>query len=103
MKIELIKPHTHAGRRYQPGEMIDMDADLAQWLIDIGAARAVKKFKPLTPLNLDSSVERVGVCGFPGAGQGATTRNGHSIPRSCNAAMRPENRAIRPVQPRNLG
>jgi len=37
------------------------------------------------------------VCGFPGAGQGATTRNGYSIARSCNAAMRPENRAIQPV------
>jgi hypothetical protein len=37
------------------------------------------------------------VCGFLGAGQGATTRNGRSIPRSCNAAMRPENRAIRHV------
>jgi hypothetical protein len=64
---------------------------------------------------LDSSVERVGVCGFPGAGQGATLLHGHSIPfsflRSCtrkghhhpcnpaepeqgcdNAAMRPKNR-----------
>ena len=49
--------------------------------------------------NLETSVERAGVCGFPGAGQGATTRNGHSIPfsRSCNAALRPENRAIQPV------
>ena len=47
--------------------------------------------------NLETSVERAGVCGFPGAGQGATTRNGRSIPRSCNAAMRPENRAIQPV------
>ncbi|MFA7242557.1 MAG: hypothetical protein WC091_20800 [Sulfuricellaceae bacterium] len=58
---------------------------------------------------LETSVERAGVCGFPGAGhtrrpyglgtRGATTRNGHSIPFSCscNAAMRPENRAIQPV------
>jgi hypothetical protein len=38
-----------------------------------------------------------GVCGFWGAGQGATTRNGHSIPRRCNAAMCRKNRAIRPV------
>jgi len=45
---------------------------------------------------LETSVERAGVCGFPGAGQGATTRNGRSIAFSCscNAAMRPENRAI---------
>ncbi|MFA7239372.1 MAG: hypothetical protein WC091_04610 [Sulfuricellaceae bacterium] len=51
MKIELIKPHTHAGRQYQPGDAIDLDADLAQWLIDIGAARLVKRFKPLTVLS----------------------------------------------------
>ena len=37
--------------------------------------------------NLNPVVGRGGVCGFWGAGQGATTRNGHSIPRSCNAAM----------------
>ena len=59
--------------------------------------------------NLETSVERAGVYGFPGAGhtrrpyglgtRGATTRNGYSIPFSisCNAAMRPENRAIQPV------
>jgi hypothetical protein len=46
---------------------------------------------------LKTSVERVGVCGFQGAGQGATTSNGYSIARRSNAAMRPENRAIRPV------
>ena len=65
---------------------------------------------------LDSSVGRGGVCGFWGAWQGATTRNGCSIPRSCtrkgcprrerqqscslrrdNAAMRSKNRAIYPV------
>ncbi|MFA7241451.1 MAG: ATP-binding protein [Sulfuricellaceae bacterium] len=52
---------------------------------------------PVSRFNLETSVERAGVCGFPGAGQGATTRNGHSIARSCNAAMHPENRAIQPV------
>ena len=48
-------------------------------------------------LNLYSSVGRGGVYGYGGAGQGATTRNGYSIPRSCNAAMRRQNRAIRHV------
>jgi len=48
-------------------------------------------------LNLEIAVERVGVCGLWGAGQGITTRNGCSIPRSYNAAMRPINRAIQHV------
>ena len=47
--------------------------------------------------NLNPVVGRGDVCGFWGAGQGATTRNGYSISRRCNAAMRHKNRAIRPV------
>src|SRR4030067_1441908 len=39
-------------------------------------------------LILETLVGRGGVCGFWGAGQGTTTRNGCSIPRNCNAAMR---------------
>ncbi|SDY72303.1 hypothetical protein [Nitrosomonas sp. Nm33] len=46
-------------------------------------------------VNLDSSVEQDGVCDFASAGQGATMRNGRSIPKSCNAAMRLQNCAIR--------
>ncbi|WP_090566427.1 hypothetical protein [Nitrosomonas sp. Nm33] len=48
-------------------------------------------------LNLDSSVGQDGVCDFASAGQGATMRNGRSIPKSCNAAMRLQNCAIRPA------
>ncbi|WP_143032463.1 hypothetical protein [Nitrosomonas sp. Nm33] len=46
---------------------------------------------------LDSSVGQDGVCDFASAGQGATMRNGRSIPKSCNAAMRLQNCAIRPA------
>jgi len=67
---------------------------------ELGACITHKLLKQ-AGLNLETSVERAGVCGFPGAGQGATTRNGRSIAfsflKSCNAAMRPENRAIQLV------
>ena len=46
---------------------------------------------------LEAAVGRGGVCGYGGAGQGAARRNGHSIATSCNAALRRQNRAIRPV------
>lgn len=48
MKTQLVltRSHTHAGRQHQPGERIEVDADLAQWLLSIGAARAAP---PLTP------------------------------------------------------
>ena len=42
MKVELLKPHTHAGRDYPPGAQRAIDADAADWLIAIGVA------KPLT-------------------------------------------------------
>lgn len=41
MQIELLKPHTHAGIAYPPLAVIALDADLAQWLIDTGVARAI--------------------------------------------------------------
>jgi len=58
---------------------------------------------------LETSVERAGVCDFPGAGHtrrpSAWAQEAQlccmvipfSFLRSCNAAMRPENRAIQPV------
>lgn len=36
--IELLKPHTHAGRDYPAGAKLTMDADSAEWLIAIGSA-----------------------------------------------------------------
>lgn len=41
MHIELLKPHTHAGVAYPPRAVIELDADLAQWLIDTGVARTI--------------------------------------------------------------
>lgn len=38
MKIELLKPHTHAGRDYQPGSVIELDKDAAEWLIAMNTA-----------------------------------------------------------------
>ena len=46
---------------------------------------------------LDSLVEQVEVCVCGGAGQGITTKNSHSIPRSYNAAMCHRKRAIQLV------
>jgi len=40
MKIELLKPHTHAGKRYPPGERLDLDETSAKWLIDLKVAKA---------------------------------------------------------------
>ena len=44
--------------------------------------------------NLKTAVGRGEVYGFLGAWQGTATRNGYSISRICNAAMRTKNRDI---------
>jgi len=36
--LDLLKPHTHAGKTYLSGERIDTDEITAQWLITNGVA-----------------------------------------------------------------
>ncbi len=40
MHIELLQPHTHAGRRLAAGERLDLQETSARWLIAQGAAKA---------------------------------------------------------------
>ena len=40
MKIKLLKPHIHAGKRHSPGERLDLDESSAKWLIDLKVAKA---------------------------------------------------------------
>ncbi|BAO82916.1 PPE-repeat protein [Serpentinimonas maccroryi] len=45
--IELLKPHTHAGKRLAVGARIDLPDDSARWLIDLDVAKAATA--PVTP------------------------------------------------------
>ena len=45
--LVLTRPHTHAGQQRQAGERIEVDADIAQWLLSIGSARVEQP--PPTP------------------------------------------------------
>lgn len=49
-RIELIKHHIHAGLPHKPGAVIELDIDLADWLIAEGAAVASSS----TPENVSS-------------------------------------------------
>ncbi len=40
MNIELLKPHSHAGVIFAPGELLALDEATARWLIDAGVAKA---------------------------------------------------------------
>ena len=44
--VKLLKPHTHAGRDYDPGAVLKLDEDAADWLISIGTAEATAAPKP---------------------------------------------------------
>jgi hypothetical protein len=39
--LQLTRPHTHAGKQYPVGDRIELDSDLAQWLVSVGSARAL--------------------------------------------------------------
>lgn len=38
MRITLLKPHTHAGRKYPAGAKLTMEQHKAEWLIGLGVA-----------------------------------------------------------------
>lgn len=42
MQLELLQPHTHAGVDLAPGAVIELDDDLARWLIDLATARPAR-------------------------------------------------------------
>ncbi len=47
--VELLKPHTHAGREYLPRERIEIDTVLARWLVEVGVARPFLVSDPARP------------------------------------------------------
>ncbi len=49
--VELLKPHTHAGRDYLPRERIELDTALARWLVEAGVARPILVSDPDRPLH----------------------------------------------------
>jgi hypothetical protein len=58
MPIELLQPHTHAGRRLPPGARLDLPEASARWLIAQGVARPVTPDAPtpsLKPSRRDGS------------------------------------------------
>ena len=38
-RLVLTRPHVHAGKTYAAGAVLDVDADIAEWLLANGIAR----------------------------------------------------------------
>ena len=41
-RVQLLQAHNHAGKEYLPGEVIEVDGDLAVWLIQGGVATSIQ-------------------------------------------------------------
>lgn len=50
VNVELLKAHEHEGKELDPGAVITLPKDTADWLISIEVAK-VAKMAPLTPSN----------------------------------------------------
>ena len=55
MHIELLKPHTHAGKRLAVGDRLDLNDASARWLIRQGTAKATSPDTDFKPTRRDTT------------------------------------------------
>lgn len=55
-RIQLIRPHTHAGKVYAVGDRLEVDADIAEWLLANGIATT----EPKPPKSVPETTATVG-------------------------------------------
>lgn len=46
MRIELIQPHEHGGRKYPPGSVLEVPKDTADWLNGLKVSKPAPAEKP---------------------------------------------------------
>lgn len=49
VRIELLKPHRHAGRDYKPGQFLGLPEGKAEWLDSLGVAKPAPAATSATP------------------------------------------------------
>lgn len=42
-KVKLLRPHSHEGKDYDTGAVLDVEGDRAEWLIGLGVAEPMDK------------------------------------------------------------
>lgn len=55
--IELLRPHRHAGRDYQPGQVLRLPAHKADWLVAKGVAKDAAK-PPVVPAQANGAGDK---------------------------------------------
>ena len=56
MHIELLKPHTHGGKRQAVGERIELNDASARWLITQGTAKTAAPATDIKPTRRDAAL-----------------------------------------------
>ena len=56
MHIELLKPHTHAGKRHAVGDRLELTDTSARWLIAQGVAKAASPTTETKPTRRDAAL-----------------------------------------------
>ena len=56
LSIELLKPHTHAGKRLAVGDRLDLNDTSARWLIGQGVAKAATPATDSKPTRRDAAL-----------------------------------------------
>ena len=64
MHIELVKPHTHAGKRLAVGDRLELTEASARWLITQGVAKTTTV--PATPIADSKPTRRDAASGTQG-------------------------------------
>lgn len=55
MQIELLKPHTHAGKRLVVGDRLDLNDASVRWLVAQGVAKAATPATDSKPARRDAT------------------------------------------------
>jgi hypothetical protein len=57
-RIQLIREHTHAGKVYAVGDRLEVDADIAEWLLANDIATSAPEPKPTRVEAESATVQR---------------------------------------------
>ena len=71
-RLVVLRPHTHAGKAYAPGDAIAVSPAIADWLIAQGIAQ--REASDTTKTSLEKDYEEVGTAASP-----STNKTPHRI------------------------
>lgn len=56
MRVEMLRAKLYRGQHCDPGQIVEMDGETAQWFLQMGWAKTSVEAKPLAPEAADALV-----------------------------------------------